>query len=94
MCAAIWWQELPEAFLSKTPYIREALLLPALANRNEKIIAGLACLMCEVGQAVRFFIIYFSFSLLIIHVFFTIKIRKHINIVLGRAFDFSYNSIN
>ncbi|AQK57551.1 ARM repeat superfamily protein [Zea mays] len=44
-------QELPEAFLSKTPYIREALLLPALANRNEKIIAGLACLMCEVGQA-------------------------------------------
>jgi len=33
------------------PYIREVLLLPALANRNEKIIAGLACLMCEVGQA-------------------------------------------
>ncbi|CAD6256823.1 unnamed protein product [Miscanthus lutarioriparius] len=44
-------QELPEAFLSKTPYIREVLLLPALANRSEKIIAGLACLMCEVGQA-------------------------------------------
>ncbi|KAG2562521.1 hypothetical protein PVAP13_8KG282700 [Panicum virgatum] len=44
-------QELPEAFLSKMPYIREVLLLPALANRNEKIIAGLACLMCEVGQA-------------------------------------------
>uniref|UniRef100_K3ZH68 Exportin-1/Importin-beta-like domain-containing protein n=1 Tax=Setaria italica TaxID=4555 RepID=K3ZH68_SETIT len=44
-------QELPEAFLSKMPYIREVLLLPALANRSEKIIAGLACLMCEVGQA-------------------------------------------
>ncbi|CAD6341408.1 unnamed protein product [Miscanthus lutarioriparius] len=44
-------QELPEAFLSKTPYIREVLLLPALANPSEKIIAGLACLMCEVGQA-------------------------------------------
>ncbi|KAL6842920.1 hypothetical protein ACP4OV_027233 [Aristida adscensionis] len=44
-------QELPQAFLGKMPYIREVLLLPALANRNEKIIAGLACLMCEVGQA-------------------------------------------
>ncbi|KAJ1275764.1 hypothetical protein BS78_05G161400 [Paspalum vaginatum] len=44
-------QELPEVFLSKMPYIREVLLLPALANRSEKIIAGLACLMCEVGQA-------------------------------------------
>jgi len=55
MCAAVCWQELPEAFLSKTPYIREVLLLPALANRSEKIIAGLGCLMCEVGQAVSFF---------------------------------------
>ncbi|KAK3120355.1 hypothetical protein QOZ80_9AG0686260 [Eleusine coracana subsp. coracana] len=44
-------EELPQAFLSKMPYIREVLLLPALANRSEKIIAGLACLMCEVGQA-------------------------------------------
>jgi len=81
MCAAVCWQELPEAFLSKTPYIREVLLLPALANRSEKIIAGLACLMCEVGQAVRFFFhyIYFSFSLVTIHVNFMSKIRKHIN---------------
>jgi hypothetical protein len=61
MCAAICWQELPEAFLSKTPYIREVLLLPALANRSEKIIAGLACLMCEVGQAVRFVSLYILF---------------------------------
>lgn len=45
------YQDLPEAFLSKMPYIREVLLLPALANRSEKIIAGLTCLMCEVGQA-------------------------------------------
>uniref|UniRef100_A0A0D9XST2 Exportin-1/Importin-beta-like domain-containing protein n=1 Tax=Leersia perrieri TaxID=77586 RepID=A0A0D9XST2_9ORYZ len=45
------YQDLPQAFLNKMPYIREALLLPALANRNEKIIAGLVCLMCEVGQA-------------------------------------------
>ncbi|GJN04681.1 hypothetical protein PR202_ga22246 [Eleusine coracana subsp. coracana] len=45
-------EELPQAFLSKMPYIREVLLLPALANRSEKIIAGLACLMCEVGQAI------------------------------------------
>lgn len=44
-------QDLPQAFLSKMPYIREALLLPALANRSEKTIAGLVCLMCEVGQA-------------------------------------------
>uniref|UniRef100_A0A0D9XST4 Exportin-1/Importin-beta-like domain-containing protein n=1 Tax=Leersia perrieri TaxID=77586 RepID=A0A0D9XST4_9ORYZ len=46
------YQDLPQAFLNKMPYIREALLLPALANRNEKIIAGLVCLMCEVGQAI------------------------------------------
>ncbi|KAM3313005.1 hypothetical protein ACQJBY_032625 [Aegilops geniculata] len=45
------YQELPQAFLSKMPYIREVLLLPALANRSEKIIAGLTSLMCEVGQA-------------------------------------------
>lgn len=44
-------QDLPQAFLSKMPYIREALLLPALANRSEKTIAGLVCLMSEVGQA-------------------------------------------
>uniref|UniRef100_A0A0D9XSW3 Exportin-1/Importin-beta-like domain-containing protein n=1 Tax=Leersia perrieri TaxID=77586 RepID=A0A0D9XSW3_9ORYZ len=44
------YQDLPQAFLNKMPYIREA-LLPALANRNEKIIAGLVCLMCEVRQA-------------------------------------------
>ncbi|KAF8775876.1 hypothetical protein HU200_004124 [Digitaria exilis] len=53
-------QELPEAFLSKMPYIREVLLLPALTNRSDKIIAGLACLMCEVGQAVRFLSLCFS----------------------------------
>uniref|UniRef100_M8BJB7 Exportin-1/Importin-beta-like domain-containing protein n=1 Tax=Aegilops tauschii TaxID=37682 RepID=M8BJB7_AEGTA len=47
------YQELPQAFLSKMPYIREVLLLPALANRSEKIIAGLTSLMCEVGQAHR-----------------------------------------
>uniref|UniRef100_A0ACD5X6S8 Uncharacterized protein n=1 Tax=Avena sativa TaxID=4498 RepID=A0ACD5X6S8_AVESA len=45
------YQDLPQAFLSKIPYIREFLLLPALANRSEKIVAGIASLMCEVGQA-------------------------------------------
>uniref|UniRef100_J3N8V9 Exportin-1/Importin-beta-like domain-containing protein n=1 Tax=Oryza brachyantha TaxID=4533 RepID=J3N8V9_ORYBR len=45
------YQDLPQAFLIKMPYIREALLLPALSNRSEKIIAGLVCLICEVGQA-------------------------------------------
>ncbi|CAM0873715.1 unnamed protein product [Alopecurus aequalis] len=44
-------QDLPQAFLSKIPYIREVLLLPALANRSKKIVAGIASLMCEVGQA-------------------------------------------
>ena len=83
MCAAVCWQELPEAFLGKTPYIREVLLLPALANRSEKIIAGLACLMCEVGQAVRFFFTIYTFlSLVTIHVNFMSKIRKHINSLL------------
>jgi hypothetical protein len=83
ICAAICWQEIPEAFLSKTPYIREVLLLPALANRSEKIIAGLACLMCEVGQAVRFVSLYILFfQLVTIHVNFMSKIRKRINSLL------------
>ncbi|XP_024319110.1 transportin MOS14 isoform X2 [Brachypodium distachyon] len=45
------YQDLPQAFLSKILHIREVLLLPALANRSEKVIAGLTSLMCEVGLA-------------------------------------------
>ncbi|KAG8089958.1 hypothetical protein GUJ93_ZPchr0011g28385 [Zizania palustris] len=45
------YHDLSQFFLTKMSYIREALLLPALASRSEKIIAGLACLMCEVGHA-------------------------------------------
>ncbi|KAG9450046.1 hypothetical protein H6P81_010011 [Aristolochia fimbriata] len=41
---------LPQVLLSRVQFLREALLLPALANRDEKVIGGLACLMSEIGQ--------------------------------------------
>ncbi|GLT95639.1 hypothetical protein SLE2022_133070 [Rubroshorea leprosula] len=42
---------LPQVLLCRVPFLKEILLLPALANGDEKIIAGLACLMSEIGQA-------------------------------------------
>nr|CAD1820283.1 unnamed protein product [Ananas comosus var. bracteatus] len=45
------YEGLPQVLLFRIQYIREILLLPALVNSDEKIIAGLACLMSEIGQA-------------------------------------------
>ncbi|XP_038696158.1 transportin MOS14 isoform X2 [Tripterygium wilfordii] len=42
---------LPQILLSRVPFLKDALLLPALAARDEKVIGGLACLMSEIGQA-------------------------------------------
>ncbi|KAJ0113292.1 hypothetical protein Patl1_02485 [Pistacia atlantica] len=42
---------LPQVLLSRVHFLGEALLLPALTDRNEKVIGGLACLMSEIGQA-------------------------------------------
>ncbi|KAG8656082.1 transportin MOS14 isoform X2 [Manihot esculenta] len=42
---------LPQVLLCRVHFLKEALLLPALSNRNEKYISGLACLMSEIGQA-------------------------------------------
>ncbi|XP_044466271.1 transportin MOS14 isoform X2 [Mangifera indica] len=41
----------PQVLLCRVHFLREALLLPALTDRNEKVIGGLACLMSEIGQA-------------------------------------------
>ncbi|XP_058003756.1 transportin MOS14 isoform X3 [Hevea brasiliensis] len=40
-----------EILLCRVHFLKETLLLPALSNRNEKVISGLACLMSEIGQA-------------------------------------------
>lgn len=45
-------QELPQVLLCRVHFLKEALLLPALSNRDEKVIGGLACLLSEIGQAV------------------------------------------
>ncbi|XP_073005339.1 uncharacterized protein [Typha latifolia] len=45
------YEGLPQVLLFRIQYIKEILLLPALVNKDEKIIAGLACLMSEIGQA-------------------------------------------
>ncbi|XP_020245625.1 LOW QUALITY PROTEIN: importin-13 [Asparagus officinalis] len=45
------YEGLPQVLLFRIQYLRDRLLQPALANRDEKIIAGLACLMSEIGQA-------------------------------------------
>ncbi|KAH0463465.1 hypothetical protein IEQ34_008047 [Dendrobium chrysotoxum] len=42
---------LPQVLLSRIPYLKEMLLLPALNSRDEKVIGGFAFLMSEVGQA-------------------------------------------
>ncbi|XAR58342.1 hypothetical protein NMG60_11026804 [Bertholletia excelsa] len=42
---------LPQVLLCKVVFLKEVLLLPALANGDEKVIGGLACLMSEIGQA-------------------------------------------
>ncbi|KAK9271665.1 hypothetical protein L1049_002028 [Liquidambar formosana] len=40
-----------EVLLCRVHFLKEVLLLPALTNRDEKVIGGLACLMSEIGQA-------------------------------------------
>ncbi|XP_050235251.1 transportin MOS14 isoform X2 [Mercurialis annua] len=45
------YEGLPQVLLSKVHYLKEVLLLPALSNRDEIVINGLACLMSEIGQA-------------------------------------------
>lgn len=45
------YEGLPQVLLSRIHFLKEVLLLPALSNRDEKVIGGLACLMSEIGQA-------------------------------------------
>ncbi|XP_052188818.1 transportin MOS14 isoform X3 [Diospyros lotus] len=40
-----------EVVLQRIGYLKDALLLPALTNGDDKVVSGLACLMSEVGQA-------------------------------------------
>ncbi|KAL5581494.1 hypothetical protein UlMin_013936 [Ulmus minor] len=42
---------LPQVLLCRVHFLKEALLVPALNNRDEKVIGGLACLLSEIGQA-------------------------------------------
>ncbi|KAL2532396.1 ARM repeat superfamily protein [Abeliophyllum distichum] len=42
---------LPQVLLCRVGFLKEAILNPALNNRDEKTIGGLACLMSEIGQA-------------------------------------------
>lgn len=44
-------EALPQILLSRMQSFREGLLLPAIANKNERIVGGLACLLAELGQA-------------------------------------------
>jgi len=57
--SSVWWptsfcvfQELPQVLLCRVQFLKDVLLLPALANGDEKTVSGLACLMSEIGQAV------------------------------------------
>lgn len=42
---------LPQLLLCRVGFLKEVLLHPALNNRDEKVIGGIACLMSEIGQA-------------------------------------------
>ncbi|KAL8139982.1 hypothetical protein V2J09_006003 [Rumex salicifolius] len=44
-------EEIPQVLLGRVQLLKDALLLPALDNGDEKIIGGLGCLMSETGQA-------------------------------------------
>ncbi|CDP19720.1 unnamed protein product [Coffea canephora] len=41
---------LPQALLSRIGFLKEVLFLPTLNTGDEKVIAGIACLMLEIGQ--------------------------------------------
>ncbi|KAL9669395.1 hypothetical protein QQ045_006942 [Rhodiola kirilowii] len=45
------YEGLLKVLLNRVHFLREAILLPALANRNDKVISGIAFLMSEIGQA-------------------------------------------
>ncbi|CAA0824590.1 ARM repeat superfamily protein [Striga hermonthica] len=47
----------PQLLLCRIGFLKEVLLFPALKSGNEKVIAGLACLMSEIGQAALFMIV-------------------------------------
>ncbi|KAL6508123.1 hypothetical protein OROHE_021665 [Orobanche hederae] len=47
---------LPNVLLCRIGFLKEALLFPAIKSGNGKVIAGLACLMSEIGQAAPFLI--------------------------------------
>lgn len=44
-------EEIPQVLLCRVQLLKDALLLPALSNGDEKIVGGLGCLMSETGQA-------------------------------------------
>ncbi|GFQ01128.1 importin-13 [Phtheirospermum japonicum] len=48
---------LPQVLLCRIGFLKEGLLFPAIKSGNEKVIAGLACLMSEIGQAAPFMIV-------------------------------------
>ncbi|MCO5587429.1 hypothetical protein L7F22_041378 [Adiantum nelumboides] len=44
-------EALPQALVLRMQWFKDALLLPAINNKNDRAISGLACLLSEVGQA-------------------------------------------
>uniref|UniRef100_A0A2P2LXC2 Exportin-1/Importin-beta-like domain-containing protein n=1 Tax=Rhizophora mucronata TaxID=61149 RepID=A0A2P2LXC2_RHIMU len=48
---------MPQVLLCRIHFLKEMLLLPALGNRDEKVISGLACLLSEIGQAAPYLIV-------------------------------------
>ena len=70
------------------------LLLPALTKGDEKVIGGLACLLSEIGQAVRFdyVILYFVIVLfqIIFEGFFAFNLSKDLFMSLVKMMLFSF----
>jgi hypothetical protein len=56
-CISEWFQALPMVLLSKIHFFREALLRPAISNKDEHVISGLTYLLSEIGQVVSIFVI-------------------------------------
>ena len=73
------------------------LLLPALTKGDEKVIGGLACLLSEIGQAVRFdyVILYFVIVLfqIIFEGFFAFNLSKDLFMSLVKMMLFFWDSM-
>ncbi|MQL88168.1 hypothetical protein Taro_020720 [Colocasia esculenta] len=81
------YEGLPQVLLFRIQYLKDVLLLPAVKNRDEKVISGLACLMVEIGQAAPALIADASPEALVLA---DSLLRWHLNSIQIHGFDYAH----